>query len=268
MAPSFRFRSPFIFLAVIAALSPAARAQTPHPEDSPARLESALLWTQTAGEWRALCYQGWNLARMRLDELLRKPREKPPAVIVDIDETILDNSPYHAQLVLAGDGPTPSWAGWIASASAEPIPGALEFLRYAVSRGVEVFYVTNRTVAEEEPTLRNLEKFGFPTPDKNHVFVRTAEGSKERRRARIADTYDILFLCGDNLSDFAEFDHLTVADRNAMTDRFRDEFGRRFIVFPNTFVGDWQTALYRGTDHAAASREQRRRQHLRPWRGE
>jgi 5''-nucleotidase, lipoprotein e(P4) family len=269
MRPLHSSLSPYTFVAFVSALAPAvASAQTPHPEDPAARMESALLWTQSSGEWRALCYQGWNIARVQLDALLPQPRTKPPAVVVDIDETVLDNSPYHAGLIVAGDGSIPKWADWINSASAQPIPGALEFLRYAVSRGVEVFYITNRTVAEEPATLENLEKFGFPQVDKDHVLVRTAEGSKDRRRATVAEQHDILLLCGDNLGDFAGFDDRTVEDRNAMTDELRGQFGRRFIVFPNTFVGDWQSALYRApTRQPGETREQQRRKHLRPWHG-
>ncbi len=262
-----RFSVPYTFTLAALAFTPALSAQVPHPEDSSLRLESAMLWTQSAGEWRALCYQGWNIARVRLDALLNEPRSLPPAVIVDIDETILDNSPFHAQLVLTGDRPIPVWSEWIDAASAETIPGALEFLRYADSRGVTIFYVTNRGVREKPATLANLRKHGFPQVESEQVLERTTDLNKESRRSTIRKTHDILLLCGDNLADFAEFDGMTVRDRNAMTDRLRDEFGSRFIVFPNTFVGDWQAALYRDPTQPGESRETRRRKHLRPWTG-
>ena len=240
-------------------------AQNPHPADPPLRLESALLWTQASGEWRALCYQGWNVARLRLDALLPLPREKKPAVIVDIDETVLDNSPYHASVVLAAPGAAPRWADWIALADAQPIPGALDFLRYAVAQGVEIFYVTNRTRDEEAATLENLRKFDFPLVDEAHVIVRSGESSKEHRRAAIAASHDILLLCGDNLSDFADFGHRTAVARNELADTMHAEFGRRFIVFPNTFVGEWETALYLdAAGRPDPNRAERRRKHLHP----
>ncbi|HMX80713.1 MAG TPA: hypothetical protein PLG91_10400, partial [Ferruginibacter sp.] len=32
---------------------------------------SGILWQQQSGEYKALCYQAYNLARMRLEEILR-----------------------------------------------------------------------------------------------------------------------------------------------------------------------------------------------------
>src|SRR5581483_2960632 len=106
----------------------------------------AVLWFQQAAERRALSYQAFNIARERLDEALaqRRPEDKL-AVVMDIDETILDNSPLEAALSQNGQPYTDAaWKGWSRRGIAKPLPGAQPFLAYAASNNVEVFYVSNR----------------------------------------------------------------------------------------------------------------------------
>src|SRR5438128_4547432 len=107
----------------------------------------AILWTQSSGEKAALAYQAFALARMTLDRDLRMnryPRMKR-ALIVDLDETVIDNSRFQAMLVKTHQAYNGKlWTEWVNRAEATALPGAVEFLRYANSRGVRVFYITNR----------------------------------------------------------------------------------------------------------------------------
>ena len=205
----------------------------------------ALLWFQTSAEAQALYYQAYALARLRLIEALREPRSKQPAVVVDIDETLLDNSPHQARLIETGQTFPAFWDEWIERADARALPGAAEFLRFADSNGVAVFYVSNRDAKMLDATVRNLERRNFPqlTPDK--ILLRTTESSKTSRRASIAQQYDILLLIGDNLNDFSEvFEGLEQAQRSSAAERMRELFGKRFIVLPNPFYGDWENAVF------------------------
>ena len=206
----------------------------------------SVLWFQTAGEARALQYQAFNIARLMLEkDLAEMTHEKKRAVIVDIDETVLDNSPYEGRAIRINKGYPHDWDKWMNAAQAEPLPGAVDFLKYAVSKGVDVFYVTNRRAQYKDATLNNLKNKGFPQAEESHLFLRTDEGSKEKRRETISATHDIVLLMGDNLGDFAAvFDDKSVADRNAAVDRMKNEFGKRFIVLPNPAYGDWENAVY------------------------
>ena len=213
--------------------------------------EGALLWTQASGEWRALAYQAFTFARMVLDRDLRTHRRSRlrRAVIVDVDETVLDNSFYQAMLVKNRQNHTAQrWLNWVNRVEATAIPGAVEFLRYAASRGVRVFYITNRKQVEKEGTAANLRKLGFPDVNDQTLLVRTDanSSSKEPRRLAVSEKFRIVLLMGDNLNDFAEvFDKSkTVADRLAATDRNKEQFGTRFIVLPNAMYGDWESAIY------------------------
>ena len=221
----------------------------------------AILWTQSSAEYRALAYQTFALARLRLDaDLRRHPSiaqrrsrpargsSLPPAVVVDIDETVLDNSRFQAELVLRGLAYTPEgWTAWCERAQAGAVPGAVDFLNYAATRRVRVFYITNRRSSERPGTIRNLQNLGFPNVTEGTVMVREdgMTSSKESRQKKVKEHYRVALLIGDNLNDFNDdFVGKSIADRAAQVDRERPEFGARFIVVPNPMYGDWEKAIY------------------------
>ncbi|MGG5253394.1 5'-nucleotidase, lipoprotein e(P4) family [Neobacillus sp. SM06] len=211
----------------------------------------SVLWFQTSGEAKALYCQGYNLAKWRLDELLKnKPKDsqKKPAVVLDIDETIVDNSPFYAAQIASGKGL--SWKEWVERAEAKPLPGAVEFLTYAHKKGVEIFYISNRKEVVKKATIRNLKRIGAPLADAKHVLLQQPdEMGKEQRRQEVARKYDILLLFGDNLGDFSGFDRLSATGRVQAAARDRDEFGKKLIIFPNPMYGDWEEAIYHYNTH-------------------
>lgn len=209
----------------------------------------AVLWMQTSGERAALSYQAFSLARMMLDRDLRTRSRVRRAVIVDIDETIMDNSGNQAWLIKNNQSfNDQNWLAWVNRAEATAIPGAVEFLNYANSRGVRVFYITNRKVAEKEGTATNLRKLGFPNVNDETLLVRTdtRSSSKEPRRQSVSAKYRVVLLMGDNLNDFSDvFEKAkTISARMSATDQNKAKFGARFIVLPNPMYGDWENAIY------------------------
>lgn len=206
----------------------------------------ATAYTQRAAEYRALCFQAYNIAHLRVDEIAKKNYSKPKALITDIDETVLDNSPYEAHQSLQGkDYEAASWAEWTAIANADTVPGSLSFFKYASSKGIEVFYVTNRGEKEREATLKNLQKFNFPNADNAHLMLRENISSKEERRKSIAASYSITLLLGDNLADFSFlFDVKNTGDRMNDVNASAAEFGDKFIILPNFMYGDWESSMY------------------------
>jgi len=207
----------------------------------------ASLFQQQAAEYRALCYQAFNIARLRLDEALTQTHAKPLAIITDIDETVLDNSPYDVKRSLIGkDYEQKSWEEWTALATADTVPGARSFLKYAASKGVRVFYLTNRAEAERKGTLANLVQLDFPDAVTEQLILKGTISSKESRRQTIAEKYEIVMLMGDNLGDFSNlFDKKTSEERLQNTSVSAAEFGKKFIVLPNPVYGDWENSLYK-----------------------
>lgn len=210
-------------------------------------LVMAVLYEQKSAEFKALSYQAYNTAKLMLNNKLKdKTLKKKKAVIVDIDETILDNSPFEAKCIVEGTSYPKYWKEWVDLGNAKPIPGAVEFLNYALTKGVETFYITNRNKDNRNITLKNLQLFGFPNADSLHLLTKDDKvGSKEIRRNKVAEKYEIMLLIGDNLADFsAIYDNQTVEKRFAATDSLKNEFGKKFIILPNAMYGDWENALY------------------------
>jgi 5'-nucleotidase (lipoprotein e(P4) family) len=221
------------------------------PPDNQDPLLLSVLWYQRSAEMQALYYQGYNIARSSLEEKLGKSgNRKPKAVVMDIDETVLDNSPVEAYQVVKNFPFSDSvWNRWVSLCIAEPLPGAKEFIKFAESRGVEVFYVTNRSAQGSfEPTIRNLKVKGLPFADSTHLILKTDVSSKKIRRDAISEKYDILLLIGDNLSDFDEIFDNRGSDLafGAVKDKM-NEFGSRFIILPNPMYGPWVNAATKNT---------------------
>ncbi len=209
-------------------------------------MTGATMWFQNAGEVIALQEQAYNIARLRLDEDLAQKHNKPRAVIVDADETIVDNSPYQAYNVKKDrDYSSESWAEWVKMEKARAIPGSVEFLNYAASNGVKVFYITNRKMDGYDSTLKNLKELGFPI-EKDSLLLRVTSSSKKERREKVMKDYHVVLLMGDALGDFADvFEHKTTEERNQWVRKMKNEFGKKFIVLPNPTYGEWEGAIYK-----------------------
>ncbi len=227
----------------------------------------AVNWFQTAGEVKALQYQAYSVAKFELWKALKKTTRKPKAIVVDIDETVLDNSPFQAQSIKDGTSYPVGWKEWVFAAQAKPIPGAVEFLNYAAKRGVVTFYVSNRRAWGLEPTYKNLKAVGFPVKKEN-ILLKTTTSNKEPRRQKILKKYDIILFFGDNLGDFAEsFEHKTFSERSAEVDKLKQNFGHKFIVLPNPMYGSWEGAMAKGYFKMdAAQKSEVRHQRLKTWK--
>ncbi|MES2431767.1 MAG: 5'-nucleotidase, lipoprotein e(P4) family [Bacteroidota bacterium] len=203
------------------------------------------LYMQRSAEYRALCLQAYNIAKFRIQNY--KPiTKKPKAIITDIDETILDNSPYAVHQAYKGqEYESTSWYEWTGMSAADTMPGAASLLKFAASQNVEIFYVSNREEKERTGTLNNLKRFGLPNTDDAHFFPKINMSSKEERRLNIMQTHEVILLMGDNLADFSKlFDRKSEAERKTNTDISAADFGKRFIIFPNPNYGDWESSLY------------------------
>lgn len=243
---------PGVFLLLFLAIG--CRTQSPVatqlPQLSPAaqlaqQNVDATIYQHMSAEVYRLFQQGYELAQIRLDANLARPHTLPPAVIVDIDETVLDNSPYQVTNAASGRTYSPeTWKQWTAKASAKALPGAVEFLNYAAGRGCAVYYISNRETDELGPTLRNLASEGFPMVDTAHVILMHGTSDKTARRAQVAASHYIALLAGDQLRDFDEsFKNRSVDHGRPLVDAQRDTLERYFIMLPNSMYGTWLDAV-------------------------
>lgn len=209
-------------------------------------LTMAVLYQQTAAEYRALCYQAFNVAKYQLDQNLKiMGLQKQQAIVLDIDETVLDNSPHEAKCILNNTLYPAYWEEWMNASNAKAIPGVMDFLKYAKSKSIEIYYITNRREKYRAQTLKNLKELGFPNAQDKYLMLKTDESSKKGRRDKVSKTNKIIMLIGDNLNDFSEvFEKKSVTERFQLTDEMKTEFGKHFIVLPNAMYGEWEGALY------------------------
>lgn len=220
-----------------------------------------VLWVQTSLEHRMLCAQSYKLAQAKLREGLANPNwsaateqgrgfsKKPPAVVLDVDETVLDNSPFNARLVADGTGYDPKmWDRWCNEAKAETVPGAKEFILQAQRMGVEVFFVTNRDAKLKRATAENLAKTLGITIDSGHLLLKNERpewtSKKTNRRAHIAKTHRILLLIGDDFNDFVSLGEKTPEERVKAGVHFAPSWGHHWILLPNPIYGSWEKSIY------------------------
>lgn len=207
----------------------------------------AVLYQQTAAEVRAMQYQTYNMATIVLDEKLRYGTySKKPAIVVDIDETVLDNSFYEAQMIIGNFQYPEKWDEWCLLGKAPAIPGAVDFINYAVQQNVDVYYVSNRKAHLKDATVKNLIDIGLKNVTEPFLMFRTAESSKDIRRAEIEVDHTIIMLIGDNMNDFSgAWEKKSIEEKFATTDNERNKFGVTYFVLPNSTYGDWEGAIYK-----------------------
>ncbi|MGT2845636.1 5'-nucleotidase, lipoprotein e(P4) family [Streptococcus massiliensis] len=206
------------------------------------------LWYQRSDEVKALYMQGYHIATERLKQLLQQPTDKPYSIVLDLDETVLDNSPYQVQNIKDGKAfDAASWDAWVQKAAAKPVAGAKEFLKYAADNGVQIYYISDRAANQVEATKKNLEEQGIPVQGKDHLmFLEKGVKSKEARRQKVRETTNLVMLFGDNLVDFADFSKTSETDRAKLLEELKNEFGEKFIIFPNPMYGSWESTVYKG----------------------
>lgn len=240
-------------------------------------LLDATLWTQTSAEYQMATSQAYLLASIMVDRALSKPdwtaapeqitvagyQKLPPAVIFDVDETLLSNVRFEGRIITDFGTFDPTlWATWQKTGSPGVIEGALAFVERLQELGVNVFYVTNRDRDYDAETAASLRAWGFPVTtggDGTLLSKHKPEwgSNKTTRRAYLAQRYRILLLVGDDLNDFvagARKDgpgpEVTPQSRRDLAARYRDYWGTKWIVIPNPMYGSWERALYGFDDDA------------------
>ena len=211
-----------------------------------------LLWMRTSAEYRALAYQGYNVAMNAVKMAVADPshQRKPLAIVLDSDETVVDNTKLMGESIVNGNGrfDAPWWRQAVHQGKSQAMPGAVDFLNEVHKQGVEIFYVSNRYAPVNlDVTIQNFKELGFPSVDKDHVLLFEKDSDKQPRFDMIAKKYAIVLYMGDNAGDFPiGTKGKTLAERNDIIDAHKEDFGTTFVVFPNPAYGSWVSALAKG----------------------
>ncbi|KGM93666.1 5'-nucleotidase, lipoprotein e(P4) family [Clostridium botulinum] len=251
---------------------PELKKQEITQKDLNEQLVMAEFWMQNSAEYKALCYQAYNTAKVIVDQNVAsfKKGDKPLALITDCDETVMENSIYDAGFIDHNDSHNDdNWNKWVDAAEGKAMPGAKKFLDYAHSKGVEIFYVTGRDEKNSlDGTMKNLKKIGFPCVDKYHMRLKTDTGNKEPRMKELEKKYNVIIYMGDDEGDFPVGSYnQDMKTRNSLADKHKNEFGSKFIVLPNPSYGHWESSLAK--NYWKLTPEQKnalRKQLIKTWR--
>ena len=241
----------------------------------------SVLYVQTSTEFAANNIQTFNNASKALDMALKDKTwtaaleqkdsfvSKDPAIIIDVDETVLDNSSFQSRTILSGLSYPNGWAKWVNESKATAVEGVYEFLHYANESNVKIFYVTNRLESFREPTIRNLKSLGLPFDDSlNSLIMREDEDvrDKTKRRKNIAENYRIVLLLGDQLTDFISTKEAYVyhSDRKKLANKYSDMWGSKWFMITNPTYGRWELSIYDEMPKSEEEAIQKRKETLNP----
>lgn len=224
---------------------------------------NASLWMQNAAEYQSVALLIYQVATSNLGLAIedsywtaypnqqgRDFQGKPPAIILDVDETVLNNAPFQARMIKQNSSfNLEEWNKWVMEAKAEPVPGSLEFAKRADEEEIAVFYVTNREAKVEAGTRKNLRNLGYPLTEGEDRILSKKErenwtSAKTERRAFVAENYRILMIFGDDLNDFISAKDISQQKRKNLVEQHQDKWGRQWYILPNPVYGSWENALY------------------------
>ena len=222
----------------------------------------SVLYTQSSAEYKASNIQTYVNAKSALDRALddlswtavieqkENFKNKPPAIILDIDETVLNNIPFQARSIISGQSYPIGWLEWMLEESSDAVAGVSDFLEYAQTKGVKIFYVTNRIAVAEDATRNNIKKLGLPLDTDRDVLLMKDENGwtsdKVSRRELVAKDYRILLLVGDQLGDFLPLDETTLEldSRKNLADTYKHMWGSKWFMITNPMYGRWEGSIY------------------------
>jgi len=226
----------------------------------------AILWMQNSAEYQAVTRQAYAAAVNQIDKALADTDAtalnettgnsalKKPAVILDVDETVLRNTPYGAWTIRHQKSwNQQDWLEWCQLEAAEPVPGVVDYIQTAMVKGVHIIYLTNRSDKVATATRNNLVSEGLLSdPEKVTLYFKEDEerlGGKYRetgkifRRKQVEKEYRVIQMFGDSLGDFVGNGHLSVIDRRALVNDNQSRWGRSWFMLPNPEYGSWKASL-------------------------
>ena len=195
----------------------------------------------------------WKAALEQVDNF----EDKSPAIILDVDETVLDNSNFQARTILSGLSYPNGWAEWVNESNAGAVEGVNDFLHFADKKGVKIYYLTNRLESFREATKKNILKLGLPFEDDSVLLMRSEENLRDKtdRRKKIANENRIVLIIGDQLTDFISTKEAYVfhTERKKLAKKYSDLWGTKWFLVTNPTYGRWELSIYE--DYPSSEKE-------------
>ena len=261
-----KIRIPIWILVAIIATGCASQAQTPATSPAPgssasqasAELPGSIRWVQSSAEYMAATVMTYRVALEKVEAAARGRAPGTWAVVLDADDTIINNVQYQAGLARDGVRHTPErFTAWVRQRASTPVPGAARFLTRVRELGARIAIVTNRLQIECDDTAEvlRMNKLVFDavicrpegegSSDKTPRYRAVAAGETAASRTPV----EIVAFIGDNILDFPS----TSQAMRAQGEAAFSEFGVRWFMLPNPMYGSWDTPVAAPAAKAAAA---------------
>jgi len=241
-------------------------APTHHPEQ-----DLGLFWVKHAAEYEAITRQVYGTATRALPGFIADKswtalpgqtgaENLPAAVILDIDETVINNVDFQINYERPFDNYKLEF--WDREHTAQPVPGVVEFVKAARAAGVATFFLTNRpceqyegedqACPQKQTVMKGLEELGIPAePGFVSLADEQPDWKREKlvRRQLIGESHRIIMVIGDDLGDFVPCARKKVvapctepgtrASRDAALEKYAEYWGDGWYILPNPMHGSW-----------------------------
>ncbi len=208
----------------------------------------AFNWLEDSGEAEALEFEAFNSATNYLNQISKKTTNKPKAIVLDIDETCLNNAPVEGYYIENNNGNFDynAWCQWVNYAEATAIPGSVQFTQTAKKDGIQVFYVSGRSQNQLQSTMKNMNNLGFAdATEPGHIILYpSTQNGKQPTFDELEKNYDIVMFVGDQLTDMGgQFQNKTNAQEKQLVTQCEKDWGSKYIIIPNPLYGNYVNAI-------------------------
>ncbi len=199
-------------------------------------LPNDIRWVRESGEYAALCQQTYKMAWETLRDDLRNSTI-PTAIVMDLDETVLDNSMYQVEITKKGEGfSMDTWADWVNRAEADAIPGVKSFIdSIRTVKNTRLIFISNRMAERTDVTIQNMKSLEMHDPTDIYLLrIDSADKKPVRRNEVFSGTgrmestggFMVMGWFGDAMGDFP-------------AEKKDPDFGYSWFVLPNPMYGKW-----------------------------
>ena len=211
-----------------------------------AKTPSATHWVRNSREYCQVTLSQYGDALAAARGLAKHTKAHQWIVLMDADETVLDNSLFERERNRCGnDFKDEQWESWVKADMARDVPGAAIFTQAVRRLGGLVAIITNRRASDDAITQSTLKKAGIDfdyeigmgeTPDKTERW----RGAVAALAQKFGGHPRAAMFVGDQMSDLA------VTDKNGAILRAMNQtdrgtgIGMNLFLLPNPMYGTWQ----------------------------
>jgi len=197
------------------------------------KLPNDIRWVVNSDEYKLLCNQIYNEAILTLDDIVKQNSNlKSATIIIDLDETVLDNSKYQVENFFKGESfNMKSWAKWVNRAEADLVPGVMRFIESIRKHNIQIVFISNRMHERLDATVENLKNLNIY--DEGDIFLLRLDKSDKKHIRR-----NEVITGSNRMEQYGSF-NIIMSVGDAMGDFDLENTDIKNIILPNPMYGKW-----------------------------